>query len=478
MIVRLLNSKLILSMSLLLILCFGCADLTVEKNGPNILILHADQWRAQAFGYAGDPNVQTPNFDAWAKTSANLRRAVSGMPVCTPHRAYLLTGQRALTNGVFMNDVQLDTNAVTLAEVLVEAGYQTGYIGKWHLDGRGRSDFTPPGPRRQGFQYWKALECSHNYNESAYYHGDNPEKQYWEGYDSFSQTEDAQAYLKEHANDDAPFFLMLSWGTPHAPYHTAPENYRDRYKAEDVVLRPNVPDNMRDRAMKDLAGYYAHATALDDMLAEIQQTLRETGLDENTIVLFTSDHGDLIGSHGAYKKQQAYEESIRVPMLISGPEIVTDDYDALFNTEDIMPTILGYVGATVPDFVEGIDYSGYLKGNATEIDTATVIAAIQPFGQWSRGKNGGREYRGLRTLRYTYTRDLSGPWLLFDNEEDPYQLQNLVGVEDYLGIQEKLDALLSEKLASQQDDFLPGLTYVEQYDYPALNETETVPYRN
>lgn len=460
-----------------LALTFACEEVA-EKKPPNILILHADQWRAQAFGYAGDPNVRTPNFDAWAKRSANLRKAVSGMPVCTPHRASLLTGQRALTNGIFMNDVQLDTNAVTLAEVLAGAGYQTGYIGKWHLDGRGRSDFTPPGPRRQGFQYWKALECSHNYNQSAYYHGDNPEKQFWEGYDSFSQTKDAQVYLQKHAKDKSPFFLMLSWGTPHAPYHTAPEAYRNGYKAGDVILRPNVPADMKDRAKKDLAGYYAHATALDDMLAEIQETLRETGLEENTIVLFTSDHGDLIGSQGAYKKQQVYEESIRVPMLISGPGIVSNSYDALFNTEDIMPTLLGLVGESVPGFVEGIDYSAYLKGAEVAVDTATLIACIQPFGQWNRIKHGGREYRGLRTLRYTYAKDLSGPWLLFDNEEDPYQLRNLVGVEGYLDLEEKLDALLSEKLASQNDEFLSGLTYVKQYNYPELNDSETVPYRN
>lgn len=470
-----------LSLSLRLILSlfiFSACSEAVEKKAPNILILHADQWRAQAFGYAGDPNVRTPNFDAWAKESANLRRAVSGMPVCTPHRASLLTGQRALTNGIFMNDVQLDPNAITLAEVLAEAGYQTGYIGKWHLDGSGRSDFTPPGPRRQGFQYWKALECSHNYNQSAYYHNDNPQKQFWEGYDTFSQTEDAQAYLQKHAKDKAPFFLMLSWGTPHAPYHTAPEAYRDRYKAEEVVLRPNVPKDMQKRAKRDLAGYYSHATALDDMLAEIRKTLRETGLEENTIVLFSSDHGDLIGSHGAYKKQQAYEESIRVPMLISGPGIVANNYDALFNTEDIMPTLLGLVEKSVPEFVEGIDYSNYLQGTTTQVDTATVIACIQPFGQWNRIKHGGREYRGLRTLRYTYARALSGPWLLFDNEEDPYQLRNLVGIEAYMGIQEKLDDLLSEKLASHKDEFLPGLTYVKQYNYPELNDTETVPYRN
>ena len=127
----------------------SCTNNPPEKK-LNILILHADQWRAQAFGYAGDPNVKTPTFDALAARSANLRNAVSGMPVCTPHRASLLTGQRPLTTGIFMNDVQLDTNAVTIAEVLAANGYETGYIGKWHLDGMGRSNFTPPGRQKTG----------------------------------------------------------------------------------------------------------------------------------------------------------------------------------------------------------------------------------------------------------------------------------------------------------------------------------------
>ena len=454
---------------------FSCNRPQSQKL-PNILILHADQWRAQAFGYAGDPNVMTPNFDAWAKNCANFTHAVSGMPVCTPHRASLLTGQRPLTHGLFMNDVQLDTNAYTLAEVLLEQGYQTGYIGKWHLDGSGRSEFTPPGPRRQGFSYWKALECTHNYNQSAYYFGASRMKRFWKGYDSFDQTRDAQEFLNVQSKVDSPFFLMLAWGTPHAPYHTAPESYRNRYDSASIQLPPNVPSEMAGKVRKDLAGYYAHCTALDDMLGKILKTLEETGLDENTLILFTSDHGDLLGSQGFYKKQQPYEESIRVPMLIQGPHIKPGKYPDLINTEDIMPTLLSLAGVSIPQSVEGKNYASRVVGNETLQDTVALLTCVQPFGQWNAIHRGGKEFRGIRTVRYTYAKDLEGPWLLFDNEVDPYQLNNLVGTSEGKDLVEQLDQILLAKLRETKDEFLPGLVYVEQYGYPQLNETLTVPY--
>ena len=125
------------------------ADRVVAAARPNVLIVLADQWRAQAFGFAGDPNVRTPHFDRLASESARFVNAISGLPVCSPTRASLMTGQRPLTHGVFLNDVPLSTNAVTLAKVLANAGYRTGMIGKWHIDGRGRSNFIPP-ERRQG----------------------------------------------------------------------------------------------------------------------------------------------------------------------------------------------------------------------------------------------------------------------------------------------------------------------------------------
>ena len=466
------------ALALLLLALSACAGAQrpLPDRKPNILFLLADQWRAQSLGYAGDPDVKTPHLDRLAAESVDFANAVSGMPVCCPFRGSLLTGRRPLTHGVFMNDVPLPDKELTIAEVLGREGYDTGYIGKWHLDGQGRSNFTPP-ERRQGFRYWKALECTHDYNNSIYY-ADTREKLKWEGYDTFSQTRDAQRYLRERAKGDRPFFLFLAWGTPHAPYHTAPKRYRDLYDPAKITLRPNVPESMRERARRDLAGYYAHCTAIDDRVGDLRKTLEETGLAEDTIIVFTSDHGDLIGSHGAYKKQQPYEESVRVPMLLHYPRLLGTKgrkVDPVMNSEDIMPTLLGLCGVAVPDTVEGLDYGGFLRGGRNPFDGATVITCVQPFGQWNRVRHRGREYRGVVTTRYTYTRDLGGPWLLFDNEKDPYQQDNLIGKPAAAGIQRNLDGILWRKLEENGDEFLPGPFYLKKWSYP-VNATGTVPY--
>src|SRR5690554_4633373 len=174
-------------------LTFG--QITVKKR-PNIVFILADQWRASALGYAGDPNVATPNLDRLAKESLNFRNAVSVCPVCTPYRASLLTGRYPTSTGMFLNDANLPESELCIAEVLQNSGYKTGYIGKWHLDGHGRKGYIPP-ERRKGFEYWKVAECDHNYNHSHYYSGHSKEMRYWDGYDVFAQTKDASQFILE-----------------------------------------------------------------------------------------------------------------------------------------------------------------------------------------------------------------------------------------------------------------------------------------
>ena len=443
-----------------------------KPRRPNVVFLLADQWRAQATGYAGDPNVKTPHLDALAPRSHNLVNAVSGCPVCSPYRASLVTGRYPLTHGVFLNDVCLSTEAVSLADAFNRAGYQTAYIGKWHLDGHGRSAFIPP-ERRQGFKFWRVAECTHDYNRS-HYHGDSDEKRFWDGYDAIAQTDEACRYIRNHAA--GPFLLVLSWGPPHNPYQTAPAEFRQRYRPPEIQLRPNVPEQATTGARTDLAGYYAHCSALDACVGRIARTLTEAGIEDDTVLVFTSDHGDMLGSHGESRKQKPWDESIRVPFLLRWPAGLGREGRRLvtpINTPDIMPTLLGLCGIDVPKTAEGQDRSPLLRGQAADGDDAALIACPSPFGEWARPR--GREYRGIRTTRYTFVRSLDGPWLLFDNQADPHQLTNLCGRPESATLQAELDARLRECLRQRRDEFLPGPDYIRRWGYKT-DANGTVPY--
>ncbi len=466
-------------MKVLLIFCgllAGNICVAQPANKPNIVVVVVDQWRAQATGFNGNKDVLTPHLDQLAKHSVNVKNAVSGMPVCTPFRAQLLTGRYPLSTGVFMNDVMLDTTATTIANLYKNSGYATGFIGKWHIDGHGRNSYIPEN-RRQGFEYFKALECTHNYNHSAYYAGNDTDKKFWEGYDVKAQSHDAQEYIIEKANSKTPFMLFLSLGPPHDPYPTAPEQYKAMYADKKISIDPNVPAAMHDKITKDLKDYYAHISAIDDAMGSIVQTIQQAGIENNTLVIFTADHGDLMGAHGQRNKQQPYAESIKIPFLIHYPQAFGNSgktSDILLNSPDIMPTILGLTNMPVPSTVEGYNYAPVLLGKTKSPIKATLITCVQPFGQWSRDK-GGREYRGVVTQQYTYVRDLKGPWLLFDNTKDPYQLNNLVNDKAHTNIQRGLEEQLQQLLAKQNDQFKPGMDYVRKWNY-VVDETETVPY--
>lgn len=450
------------------------SNITIQK--PNVIYVFADEWRAQATGFAGDPNAITPVVDKLASESVIFSAAVSNAPVSSPYRGSLLTGQYPLTHGVFMNDIRLNPEANTMGKIYKNAGYNTAYIGKWHLDGECRSCYIPP-ERRHGFDYWKVLDCTHNYNNSLYYNNNDTVPSVWPGYDSYYQTIDAQDFIKEHAKDEKPFLLVLSLGPPHDPYHTAPEEYRLKYETRDIELRPNVPEIDSEKAKSELKGYYAHINALDDCIAMLLKAIDENNIKKNTIFVFTSDHGDMLHSQGMQKKQKPYDESILVPFLLRYPEIHgsrSKVIEAPINTPDILPTLLGLCNIEIPASVEGDDFSKYLKGKKNLKDNYALITSVSPFGQWMR-INGGVEYRGIRSKQYTYVRKLDGPWLLFDNLADPFQQNNLAGNPEYSKLQGKLDKALNNKLLERNDDFLHGQYYIEKWGYE-VDETGTVPY--
>jgi arylsulfatase A-like enzyme len=444
-----------------------------------VLLVMADEWRAQALGYAGDPNAHTPTIDRFARESVNFEQAVAGCSVCCPARASLVTGQYPLTNGVYINDVELQPKDVTLGEAFRNAGYRTGYIGKWHLygspDGRyGRRESYIPPASRFGFDYWKAAECTHDYNHSLYYEGNDQNRKYWPGYDALAQTDDACRYLREHANSSAPFFLMLSWGPPHFPLHTAPEQYQAKYRDREIKLRANVPDNSKNTAIAELRGYYAHIAALDDCFKQLLDAVEATGVADDTIVVFTSDHGDMMQSQGLSYKLYPWEESIRIPLLIRYPRKHGRSgrrSAALVNSPDLMPTLLGMSGIPIPARVQGTDYSSSTPASRASMPHSSAFLSLPvPIGEALR--YGFAEYRGVRDQRYTYARSINGPWLLYDNRRDPFQLRNLCGRPEARDIQAGMDRELNAWLQASGDQFLPARAYLERDRLTHFVETQ------
>lgn len=428
---------------------------------PNLLFVFGDQWRGQAVGYRGDANARTPAIDRFAAESIDLVNAVAGTPVCCPYRATLMTGQHPLTHGVFVNDVCITSDAVPLAECLHRGGYDTAYIGKWHIDGQGRQVYVPP-ERRLGFRYWRGFECTHDYNASDHY-ADDPRKLRWEGYDAEAQTRLACDLIRARRPGDRPFALFLSWGPPHNPFHTAPERFRRNYAPESIHLRPNVPESLASQARTDLAGYYAHIEALDTCFAGLLDALRDSGSEEETLVVFTSDHGEMLGSQGLFRKQKPWDESVCVPFLLRCPSVFGREgrqLDLCMNAPDIMPTLLDLCGLDIPPTVQGRSAAAAMRGETPRPGLDAALLALHfPFHEWNLN-NGGKEYRGLRTARHTYCRDLAGPWLLYDNAADPFQMRNLVDAPEVASLQRALDARLQAELAAIGDAFLPGTEYV------------------
>jgi arylsulfatase A-like enzyme len=441
---------------------------------PNLLFVFADMMRSQAMGCMGNEQVITPNLDQLATEGVLLTNAISTYPICCPYRASLLTGRYPLSHGVITNGPPLPQYQLCIAEVLKEAGYQTGYIGKWHLNGHHipNTQFVPPGPKRQGFDYWAATNINHKYFE-AFYYCDTDQKIPISGWEPDTQTELALQYMMEH-KDGPPFCLFLSWGPPHDPY-IAPEKFKKIYDSDKIRLRENV-----FIANKNIiANYYAAITSLDWNMGRLMEAMDKMGIADNTIVVFTSDHGDMLFSLQLFQKQWPYEESISVPFIIRYPKKIKAGQvnDVLLGTPDIMPTLLGFMGVDIPETVEGRDLSPFILGNTTEPEPDSVlIEVITPCAR-VQDRTGMRAWRGVRTKRYTYARFRDEDWILMDNKLDPFQRRNLVYNSEYNELKEKLNSKLNEWLNKTNDPFLPGSAYYNIrtemiHDRPSLWKSE------
>jgi arylsulfatase A-like enzyme len=397
------------------------AAATVRRR-PNVLLVMPDQLRAQALGCMGDPNVRTPHLDRLASEGLLLRNMVATTPVCCPARAIILTGRYAHRNGMVANDLRLRESEVTLSSVLRQAGYRTGFIGKWHLDGGPRMPgFIPPGPRRHGFEFWAANECNHAHFNTQYFR-DSDQPIPMNKFEAEGWTDLAIEFLRGHRSDSRPFFLSVQMGPPHDPYKAPPE-YSKRYDAGTLRLRANYREGPVPRSA--IAEYYAMITAVDDQVGRLVAELDSLGMAEDTIVLFTSDHGDMLGSQGQRLKRKPWEESIRVPGIIRYPRRVKAGRrtEGFFTHVDIAPTVLGLCGAGIPKSMQGADLTRLVSGST---ERGPDEAFLQIFGPY-HGDGTEAGWRGVRTSRYTYARYADKPWVLYDNHRDPDQLENRIG---------------------------------------------------
>jgi arylsulfatase A-like enzyme len=473
---KILNNTELKSQAMGLVFMLVNFGLAAEEK-PNVIYILTDQWRSSAFGYAGDPVVKTPNIDKFSKESVIFRNAVSVCPVCTPYRASLLTGRFPTSTGMFLNDLYLPESELCMAEIFKSAGYRTAYYGKWHLDGHGRSNFIPR-ERRQGFDFWKANECDHEYNHDPYYENDDLGIKYWPKYSPFAIEEDVELYLEKVSSEKNPLLLFISLGTPHFPHQTAPEEYKKMYPPGKLIFRENVARDEFPAISEELQGYYAHCTATDKAIGDLINKLKKLNLFDNSIIIFTSDHGEMMGSHGVRpkEKQLAWDEAVKVPFLIRFPGIKKNGGKEVFSpltTPDILPTMLSLANIDIPKSIEGEDLSSMIRNPGKQKDRSALFMSVSPF-----ATTPFTEYRGIKTTQYTYVKTPDKATMLFDNITDPYQMNNLIDKPDFQKLQQKMEKLLQEKLKAIGDqDFKSGKYYLDKWGYD-VSVGRSAPYNN
>ena len=431
----------------------------------NILFIFSDQHRACDLNCYGNEQIISPNFDKLSRNSLQFFNCISNTPVCVPVRGSILTGYHPNNHKALTNDLPIDDKIKSIASILNENNYHTGYIGKWHLGSIPRNRFIHK-HERMGFQEWKVANCTHDYNNS-YYFDENNRYHKIKGYESNYQTDLSIDFIERNYKSEKPWALYLSWGPPHNPYDTAPQKYKKLYENTNITLRENVKDysiiNVKENIRynkTDIAnsykGYYSHITALDFCLGRLINKLEELNIFENTLIVYTSDHGDLLGSHGYINKQQPWYESINVPLLISLPEkIHPGKTDEVISLTDLPCTILGMVGLKFEEKREGIDlHETMFDGNTFKgLETAYINNSIPCHQALDAGI---KEWYGIKTKEWSYVESLNfTDNKLFHDIKDKYQLNNLFNNHEYSKIQSNLKNSLKNHMKQVNDELIP-----------------------
>ncbi len=411
---------------------------------PNVVVFFTDQQRWDTTGLHGNPLDLTPNFDRLAHSGTHVYNSFTCQPVCGPARSCLQTGLYATETTCYRNGIPLPTELPTLAQYFKSAGYQTGYIGKWHLAGQG----VEPVPQelRSGYDYWlgsNTLEFTSDAYDTTMYDNDNQPVRL-PGYRVDALTDAVIRYIDSHQED--PFFLFVSYIEPHHQNHIddypPPDGYRERY-AERWV--PPDLAALGGSTHQHLGGYYGMVKRLDEAFGRLHDALKSLNLSDNTVVLFTSDHGNHFKTRNGEYKRSCHESSIRVPTLFTGPGFDGGgQLRQLVSLIDLPPTLLDAAGIPVPESMQG-------QSILPIITDANAEWPEEIFVQISEAEVG----RAVRTQRWKYSvnapdknpvndsgSDVYQEAFLYDLQADPYELTNLIESEAH----NEVKAVMRERL--------------------------------
>ncbi|MFC0186611.1 Arylsulfatase A [Pseudarcicella hirudinis] len=455
------NVKLIcLCMICLTLNCFTISAQVKTKRKPNILVIITDQWRGQALGFIGKEKVKTPNLDALASKGLAVTQMVTNYPVCSPARAMLLTGTYPAKNKVHGNansntapyGVELPSDIVCWSDILKQQGYSNGYIGKWHLDsphqpyiqtknnegGTAWNEWTPF-DRRHGFDYWYAYN-TYDYHSRPMYWDTKALRDEFHFVDQWGPVHEADKAIDffdnkgNVRNPNAPFSLVVSINPPHSPYNTAPEKYQKAYEnmpLDSLLSDADIPPAgtpMGEEYRKNIKDYYANITGVDEQIGRIIDALKEKKMLDNTIVLITADHGNCLGKHDEVSKNNIYEASLSIPLIVYWKGHISPDIDKKFlgSLVDVCPTLLDLAGLKkeIPATVDGKSYADYFLNRKGAMPTEQFFMGALNNNDTKLSSG----FRGIRTDNYKLAYQRKGKQLnafLYDIKADPFEQNNL-----------------------------------------------------
>ncbi len=435
--------------------CRAATDAAVVR--PNIIFAFSDEHRWQSLSFTEMPELKTPMMARLAQEGVSFVTCISNNPICMPARTMIMTGKWPYaTRGLENNGAVLDAaNQPTLGKVFGAAGYKTCYIGKWHIGMR---------PETAGFAQAHVWANTDHHWKSSYQ--ENGKRTFYKGYNATGMTDQALKFVETCAQAQQPFFVMVGWNPPHAVFTDPPDDMKALYPLGSLPHRPNfsVKDKHKEDEAAAYQGYHAHISAIDRELGRLLQRLDELKLAQNTLVIYTSDHGSMFGSQGKGSKRHPEEESIRIPFLARWPGKIPAGArpQQLLGQIDFFPTLCGLAGLPVPASCHGTNLAPAVRGEPVSGPGSQFIMHISNNKDADKVKDDPKApvfrpyFRGVRTKQYTYTVGVHGPWLLYDNQKDPYQRKNLLGTPAAEQAQADCQKLLEEWLAKAEYAHMPS----------------------